>query len=61
MTTPETSFERHDVRFHTYAAGHFDIYAGEAFETVIRDRLALLRRVVPVAPEPSVEVRDLTA
>jgi pimeloyl-ACP methyl ester carboxylesterase len=45
----------------TYTAGHFDIYVGEASETVIQDQLAFLQRVVPVAPEPSVEVKDLTA
>lgn len=31
-----------------YPYGHFDIYLGDAFETVIADQLAFLRRVVPV-------------
>lgn len=36
---------RVDVR--RYAAGHFDIYAGEWFERVIADQLAFLHRHVP--------------
>ncbi|MBY6365284.1 alpha/beta hydrolase [Rhodococcoides corynebacterioides] len=31
-----------------YPYGHFDIYLGEAFETVVADQVAFLRRVVPV-------------
>lgn len=31
-----------------YDRGHFDIYLGEAFEQVVSDQLAFLRRAVPV-------------
>ncbi|MFI6958559.1 alpha/beta hydrolase [Nocardia sp. NPDC050408] len=31
-----------------YRAGHFDIYVGEPFETVIRDQIRFLERNVPV-------------
>lgn len=31
-----------------YDDGHFDIYVGEAFERVVKDQLAFLRRTVPV-------------
>ncbi|MFE9322487.1 alpha/beta hydrolase [Nocardia sp. NPDC052278] len=30
-----------------YDAGHFDIYVGEAFETVVREQIAFLRKTVP--------------
>jgi pimeloyl-ACP methyl ester carboxylesterase len=33
-----------------YDAGHFDIYRGEAFEQVVGDQLAFLRRTVPAIP-----------
>jgi poly(3-hydroxyalkanoate) synthetase len=36
---------RGEIRF--YADGHFDIYVGDAFERVITDQLAFLRRHVP--------------
>jgi dienelactone hydrolase len=32
-----------------YADGHFDIYVGEAFERVVADQIAFLRRTVPQA------------
>ncbi|MFI8565336.1 alpha/beta hydrolase [Rhodococcus sp. NPDC078407] len=31
----------------TYGAGHFEIYLGEAFETVVADQIAFLTRTVP--------------
>lgn len=32
-----------------YANGHFDIYVGAAFEKVVADQIAFLRRNVPLA------------
>ena len=32
-----------------YDAGHFDIYVGEAFENVVADQIAFLRRHVPAS------------
>lgn len=38
-----------------YDYGHFDIYLGDAFETIIRDQLEFLSRIVPVNPDPKHE------
>jgi dienelactone hydrolase len=35
-----------------YDAGHFDIYVGEAFENVVADQIAFLRRHVPASAAP---------
>lgn len=40
-----------------YPAGHFDIYVGDQFESVVRDQIAFLEKVVPVHPSTTTSQR----
>lgn len=42
----------------TYDAGHFEIYLGEKFETVIRDQIDFLERVVPISAPEGAAAKD---